>query len=414
MFNRWLYRGGRPNRLARALNAAWAAIASTGISRNYMETLEVIGRRSGRVIALPVVIAVVDGERYLASMLGENVGWVQNVRAAHGRAVLRSGGIENIRLEMVPPERRAPILKAYLERAPGARPHIPVDKDAPLASFEAIADEFPVFRIASLDVVTHTDTRTPWRFVVLTFSLSVPLWILGAFTDARLVGGLPVSASMAFCPAIAAALLVHRRGTLAAVAAFFARSFDVRRVRPALWYVPLVLLLPAIMALSFVIAPWVGRTVATPDVSMSVVVGSFAAFFVAALGEELGWSGYATEPLQARLGFVRAALVLGAIWAVWHLIPLLQMGRASQWIAWWSVQTIALRVVIVYFYDRAGGSVFAVALLHGISNVCTLTFAAVYDPAVTGVILAIVAAGLTIERSRTRPRVQSADRQIRG
>ena len=52
--------------------------------------------------------------------------------------------------------------------------------------------------------------------------------------------------------------------------------------------------------------------------------------------------------------------------------------------------------------------------LHAISNVCTLTFAAVYHPAVTGVILAIVATGLTIERSRTRPRVQSADRQTRG
>ena len=414
MFNRWLYRGGRPNRLARALNAAWAAIASTGLSRNYMETLEVIGRRSGRVIALPVVIAVVDGERYLVSMLGENVGWVRNVRAAHGHAVLRSGGIENVRLEIVPIERRAPILKSYLKRAPGARPHIPVDKDAPLASFEAIAHEFPVFRIASLDVATHTDTRTPWRFIVLTFALSVPFWAIGALTDQRLVGGVPVSALMAFCPAIAAALLVHRSGTSADVAAFFLRSFDVRRVRPALWYVPLVLLLPAIMALTFVIAPSVGGTVTTPDVSMSVVVGSFAVFMVAALGEELGWSGYATEPLQARMGFVRAALMLGAIWVVWHLIPLVQMGRASQWIVWWSAQTIAFRVVIVWFYDRIGGSVFAVALLHAISNVCTLTFAAVYDPAVTGVILTIVAAVLTIERSRTRPRVQSADRQTRG
>lgn len=254
--------------------------------------------------------------------------------------------------------------------------------------------------------MTHTDARSPWRFVVLTFVLSVPFWAIGALTDQRLVGGVPVSALMAFCPAIAAALLVHRRGTSADVAAFFARSFDVRRVRPALWYVPLVLLLPAIMVLTFVIAPWVGGTVTTPQVSIVAIVGSFAAFFVAALGEELGWSGYATEPLTARIGFVRAALVLGAIWAVWHLIPLLQMGRASQWIVWWSVQTIALRVVIVAFYDRVGGSVFAAALLHAISNVCTLTFAAVYDPAVTGVILAIVATGLTIERSRTRPRVQ--------
>jgi hypothetical protein len=44
-------------------------------------------------------------------------------------------------------EKRAPILKEYLRRAPGARPHIPVDKDAPRAEFEQIAPEYPVFRV---------------------------------------------------------------------------------------------------------------------------------------------------------------------------------------------------------------------------------------------------------------------------
>jgi hypothetical protein len=46
-----------------------------------METLEVTGRRSGRTVSLPIVVAVVDGQRYLVSMLGENVNWVQNIRA---------------------------------------------------------------------------------------------------------------------------------------------------------------------------------------------------------------------------------------------------------------------------------------------------------------------------------------------
>jgi len=38
-------------------------------------------------------------------------------------------------------------LKAYLQRAPGARPHIPVHKDAPLAEFEQVAAQFLVFRV---------------------------------------------------------------------------------------------------------------------------------------------------------------------------------------------------------------------------------------------------------------------------
>lgn len=124
-------------------------IASSGIAPNWIATLEVTGRKSGRVVALPVVIAIVDGQRYLVSMLGEDVQWVRNVRAAGGKAVLRSGGRRAIQLEEVPTDQRAPILKAYLQRAPGARAHVPVDKDAPLAEFEKIAAAFPVFRVAS-------------------------------------------------------------------------------------------------------------------------------------------------------------------------------------------------------------------------------------------------------------------------
>jgi hypothetical protein len=36
-----------------------------------------------------------------------------------------------------------------LKRAPGARPHLPVDKDAPLSEFEKVSAQFPVFRVVS-------------------------------------------------------------------------------------------------------------------------------------------------------------------------------------------------------------------------------------------------------------------------
>jgi len=49
----------------------------------------------------------------------------------------------------VPVGERAPVLKAFLQRAPGARPHIPVDKGAPLAEFERIASQVPVFRVTT-------------------------------------------------------------------------------------------------------------------------------------------------------------------------------------------------------------------------------------------------------------------------
>ena len=64
-FTRWLYRGHRPNWIARSLNRATAAVASSGVASNYLVTLEVTGRKSGRTFSLPLVMAVVDGQRYL-------------------------------------------------------------------------------------------------------------------------------------------------------------------------------------------------------------------------------------------------------------------------------------------------------------------------------------------------------------
>ena len=146
-FARWLYRGRRPHVLARGVNRVAAAVFARGVAPDYLVTLDVRGRRSGRTISLPLVMAVLDRQRYLVSNLGTKAAWVHNVKATSGRAVLRHGRTEHVRLEEFAIDRRAPILKAYLKRAPGARPHIPVDKDASLDEFAAIASEIPVFRV---------------------------------------------------------------------------------------------------------------------------------------------------------------------------------------------------------------------------------------------------------------------------
>jgi hypothetical protein len=146
---RWLYRGARPNWFARLQNRASAAMFAAGILPGRAAELRIKGRSTGRVISLPVVIAAYEGERYLVSMLGNDVNWVRNLRAADGHAVLRHGRSETIRLTEVPPTDRAPILRRYLQVAPGARPHIPVDRKAPLSDFEPISPDYPVFRITA-------------------------------------------------------------------------------------------------------------------------------------------------------------------------------------------------------------------------------------------------------------------------
>jgi len=143
-----MYRDGRPHGVARTLNRLDAVVLGSGrfgVARAV--TLEVPGRRSGRVVPVPVVVDDLDGERYLVAMLGERANWPRNVRAAGGAAVLHHGARTAVHLEEVPVAERAPILKRYLDLAPGARAHIPVDRHAPVEQFEPIAADHPVFRI---------------------------------------------------------------------------------------------------------------------------------------------------------------------------------------------------------------------------------------------------------------------------
>jgi hypothetical protein len=136
--------------VAKILNRGWAIIHSLGIFPDNLVTLQVVGRRSGKMTSFPLAMTLMNGERYLVSMLGAETNWVRNVKAADGRATLQHGITEQVLLQLVNVEQRAPILKAYLQLAPGARPHIPVSMDAPLSEFEKIAGQYPVFRLEKI------------------------------------------------------------------------------------------------------------------------------------------------------------------------------------------------------------------------------------------------------------------------
>jgi deazaflavin-dependent oxidoreductase (nitroreductase family) len=145
---RAMYRGGRANPTARRLSRLWAAAFAVGLLPGRGVTLEVPGRRSGRTTSFPLVTVQVSGQWYLVSMLGEDCHWVRNVRAAGGRVILRRRARRvACRLVEVPVEDRAPILRRYVAQAPGGRPHIPVDRHAPMSAFAAVAAAYPVFRI---------------------------------------------------------------------------------------------------------------------------------------------------------------------------------------------------------------------------------------------------------------------------
>ncbi len=110
-------------------------------------TLQVRSPRTGRLSSTVLVVASHQGQRYVVSMLGEGSEWVRNVRAAGGRALIKSGRSHSVFLIEVPPEQRAPILKAWSQIASSGRQHLPVPHDAAVAAFATIAADYPVFRI---------------------------------------------------------------------------------------------------------------------------------------------------------------------------------------------------------------------------------------------------------------------------
>ena len=67
---RGMYKSGRPNRWAALLNRGWAIVGKAGLWSNRLITLEVPGRRSGRLVSFPLMVADYEGERYLVAMLG--------------------------------------------------------------------------------------------------------------------------------------------------------------------------------------------------------------------------------------------------------------------------------------------------------------------------------------------------------
>jgi hypothetical protein len=145
---RWQYRGGRPRWSVRIANRLGAITFAAGIGPNTAATLEVRGHKSGRTISFPVVVADYQGERYLVAMLGQKTNWVRNLRGGDGRAVLKRRQPEDVSLVEDRSDKRAAVLRRYLELAPGARPFFPIDRHAPINDFEAIVDLYPVFRVA--------------------------------------------------------------------------------------------------------------------------------------------------------------------------------------------------------------------------------------------------------------------------
>lgn len=106
------------------------------------------------------------------------------------------------------------------------------------------------------------------------------------------------------------------------------------------------------------------------DTPVPVILLGIAASTWVQAGEEVGWRGYALPRLAKQLGLGGASLVLGVVWAAWHL-PLFILpssGSTGQSFPVYLLQVMALSVVLAFLYWKTDGSLLLVMLLHASVN----------------------------------------------
>jgi len=197
-------------------------------------------------------------------------------------------------------------------------------------------------------------------------------------------------------------ILVQRDSGAAGVTELMRRSFDFKRIREKRWYLPILLTMPAVSVVVFALMSWMAMPPPAPQFSAVAAPAAllmFIAFFIGALGEELGWSGYILDALQERWNALQAGVILGLVGIVWHLVPLLLIHRSPTWIAWWCLYAVAARILTVWLYNNTGKSVFAAALFHATLNISFMLFpvdGSHFDMRLGGLVMAFTAALVTV------------------
>jgi membrane protease YdiL (CAAX protease family) len=191
------------------------------------------------------------------------------------------------------------------------------------------------------------------------------------------VAGIPLYAPLGavlvllgtFAPSLMALWLTARAEGDSGVRALVGQAFRWRVA--ARWYLFALAYIPVIkLTVALVHRLATGAWPRFGDEPWYVILGAIAVSTPFQAGEEIGWRGYALPRLAARFGLARASILLGLIWACWHLpqffIPEADTYRQSFFV--YGLQVTALSVVMAWLYARTNGSLLLVMLLHSAVN----------------------------------------------
>lgn len=202
------------------------------------------------------------------------------------------------------------------------------------------------------------------NFLLLLFGLSVPCWILGAIYDVQIFPGFKLFQLPLGLPMVTALILASIEKGKEGLIVLLKRTYDFRNIRSWIWFLPILFIYPSIGFLNNWIQSISGISIPQPHFSLSILL-SYSSVFFMTYGEELGLTGYLTEPMQEKYSALKSSLLLGLIWAGYHIPGFIISGLYTfSWIFWHSIYIIATRVLFVWVYNNSGKSLFSMALFH--------------------------------------------------
>jgi len=210
-------------------------------------------------------------------------------------------------------------------------------------------------------------------YFIVIFILTLPLYLLVALTsmtsDFSPDMAFPFIALAALIPISVAVILTLKKSGKEGFKKLLKRSFDFKKITKKIWIVPTFFLFPLIFVSGYVILIATGQSFPSAQFPMIAIPILFVLFFIMAFGEEEGWMGYAFDPLQRKYGFNKATLILGSIWAIWHIpFYIFMMGDLIPIIIL-PLCLLGMRIILVSFYKSTGKSVFIAILFHTMYNV---------------------------------------------
>jgi len=221
---------------------------------------------------------------------------------------------------------------------------------------------------------TASPGKESFWFFVLAFLFSWMLWTPRLLEAAGLIK-LPVIAGILlgnlalFGPALAAFILTGSKQGKSAVGDLWRRGWRLNASK--VWLLPAVLIMPCIAGVTLLVMQLMKIPVewqyAQPLAMIALI---FILIYLGAIGEEYGWRGYALDRLQSIWTPLKASLLLGLIWGLWHLPLHFTPGSTQSAIPIWQyiLQTIALSVLYTWLYNRTNRSVLITTIFHAIGN----------------------------------------------